>query len=51
MRFSTYFLPSLVIVFLEHIYMIVYLSKYGFNYDRFCSYMMLSLVIYLITEY
>ena len=51
MRFSTFFLPALVIVFLEHIFMITFLSGYGFEYDRFCTYMMLSLIIYLITEY
>ena len=47
MRFSTFFLPSLIIVFLEHIFMISYLTGYRFEYDRFCTYIMLSLIIYL----
>ena len=51
LRFSEYFLLALGVIVVEHVFMIAFLFGYGFEYDRFCTYMVLSLIIYLITEY
>jgi len=51
LRFTQYFMVALGVILVEHVFMIAFLFGYGFPYDRFCTYMILSLIIFLITEF